>query len=234
MIFYLVVIFDQELKTVSSSYCIRQLFKQNYRSEESLDSKPIEFYVPDLDELGIMRSFQQVARNGGQFIVDRYYTITEHIQYPFRDRICTFGYNSHVYTIHYNTKEYTDEEAQNAVINKTIQHAESSSSDRKQVLDYLYTLSNSGLDRSQQKLVESILNKLSDSSHEAVECLGKKYGFSWREQQVAELVAEGKTTAEIASVLYITNKTVDFHRANIRKKLHLDSRISLSAFLMSL
>jgi hypothetical protein len=56
-----------------------------------------------------------------------------------------------------------------------------------------------------------------------------------REKQIASLIKEGKTSAEIAGVLVISQKTVDFHRANIRKKLGLNSSqddyTNLAAFL---
>ncbi len=229
-----IVVFDQNLKTVSSSYGLRKLFKKVYQNENILHAKPIEFYAPDLDDLGIMHSFQQIAQTGGQFIVDRYYTIANCIQHPFWDRICTFGYQSRVYTIHYNSTEQTNEEAQNKVLNRFVQDAESTISDQTQLLDCLYQLSNSGLEQSQQKLVDTIINSLCAPTLHAVELLGQENGLSARELQVANLVAEGKTTAEIASILYVTPKTVDFHRSNIRKKLHLDNRTSLSDFLMSL
>ena len=42
-----------------------------------------------------------------------------------------------------------------------------------------------------------------------------------REREVLKLVAEGKTSAEIASLLFISARTVQNHRANIMKKLNL-------------
>jgi two-component system response regulator NreC len=42
-----------------------------------------------------------------------------------------------------------------------------------------------------------------------------------RERETLKLVAEGKTSAEIASLLFISARTVQNHRANIMKKLNL-------------
>ncbi len=42
-----------------------------------------------------------------------------------------------------------------------------------------------------------------------------------RELQISALIKEGKTSKEIAEILCIAKKTVDYHRANIRKKLSL-------------
>jgi len=52
--------------------------------------------------------------------------------------------------------------------------------------------------------------------------------------QIAKFIKDGKTSKEIATVLCVTKKTVDFHRANIRKKLNLDSKkINLRTFLIT-
>ncbi|NIR14138.1 MAG: helix-turn-helix transcriptional regulator, partial [Desulfobacterales bacterium] len=42
-----------------------------------------------------------------------------------------------------------------------------------------------------------------------------------RERQILKLVAEGKTSEEIAGLLFISIRTVQNHRANIMKKLNL-------------
>lgn len=44
-----------------------------------------------------------------------------------------------------------------------------------------------------------------------------------RERQVLKLVAEGKTSKEIAEMLFISIRTVEHHRANFMKKLDLKS-----------
>src|SRR5207247_2128876 len=42
-----------------------------------------------------------------------------------------------------------------------------------------------------------------------------------RERQVAQLVAEGKSTKQVAALLAITPKTAEFHRARVMKKLNV-------------
>jgi DNA-binding NarL/FixJ family response regulator len=44
-----------------------------------------------------------------------------------------------------------------------------------------------------------------------------------REREVVQLVGEGRTSKEVASVLSVSVKTVESHRANIMRKLHLRS-----------
>jgi DNA-binding NarL/FixJ family response regulator len=58
-----------------------------------------------------------------------------------------------------------------------------------------------------------------------------------RETQIVSLIKEGKSSREIAKMLVVSKKTVDFHRANIRKKLGLQNdageRMNLVSYLMS-
>jgi DNA-binding NarL/FixJ family response regulator len=54
--------------------------------------------------------------------------------------------------------------------------------------------------------------------------------LSARELQVLELLRTGKTTKEIAVLLHLSSRTVDIHRANMKKKLKLRSGAELIAF----
>lgn len=53
-----------------------------------------------------------------------------------------------------------------------------------------------------------------------------------REREVLVLLAEGKTYQEVAETLFISVKTVDFHRANLMRKLNLHNRAELTRFAM--
>jgi DNA-binding NarL/FixJ family response regulator len=44
-----------------------------------------------------------------------------------------------------------------------------------------------------------------------------------REREIIQLVAEGRSNKEAASTLNISVKTIEAHRANIMRKLHLRS-----------
>lgn len=52
-----------------------------------------------------------------------------------------------------------------------------------------------------------------------------------RELQVAALVKQGDTSKEIAGKLCVTQKAIDYHRLNIRKKLELPRETSLQTYL---
>jgi DNA-binding CsgD family transcriptional regulator len=48
-----------------------------------------------------------------------------------------------------------------------------------------------------------------------------------RERQVLQLIAEGKTTKEVADVLGLSVKTADSHRTRIMQKLEIHETASL-------
>jgi DNA-binding NarL/FixJ family response regulator len=51
-----------------------------------------------------------------------------------------------------------------------------------------------------------------------------------REQEVVKLIAEGRTSEEIAETLVISKKTVERHRANILEKLGMRNRVELTRY----
>ena len=51
-----------------------------------------------------------------------------------------------------------------------------------------------------------------------------------RERQIVQLIAEGKTTKEIAAILNISVKTVETHRQRAMDKLNIDSIAGLTKF----
>lgn len=51
--------------------------------------------------------------------------------------------------------------------------------------------------------------------------------LSIREKEVLTLLAEGKSSKQIADLLYISLRTVDHHRANLKKKLKVQNIVDL-------
>ena len=51
-----------------------------------------------------------------------------------------------------------------------------------------------------------------------------------RERQVLQMVAGGNTSVEIAAKLFISQRTVEFHRANIMRKLGINTQHELTRY----
>jgi DNA-binding NarL/FixJ family response regulator len=52
--------------------------------------------------------------------------------------------------------------------------------------------------------------------------------LSQRQREVLQLVAEGKSMKEVASMMNVTTKTIDYHKARISKELGAHSRAELT------
>jgi two-component system response regulator NreC len=66
-------------------------------------------------------------------------------------------------------------------------------------------------------VVESYLNRQSDSENSPYSVL------TAREREVLQLIAEGKSTKVIALELFVSVKTVEWHRSQLMKKLRMQS-----------
>lgn len=80
-----------------------------------------------------------------------------------------------------------------------------------------------------QKITETVVDDYIRERH-PTEPLGK---LSNRERQILQLVAEGKSTADIARTLYLSPKTVDTYRSRLMQKLNIDGFAGLVKFAIA-
>jgi DNA-binding NarL/FixJ family response regulator len=72
-----------------------------------------------------------------------------------------------------------------------------------------------------------------ESTPNARRKVSKKRGsdrLSPRQREVLQLVAEGRANKEIAALLHVSEKTVDFHKSCIKRELMLNSTAELTQF----
>ena len=62
---------------------------------------------------------------------------------------------------------------------------------------------------------------------------GSAGSLSSRQREVLQLVAEGKATKEIASILCVSIKTIEFHKTNIMKELQLHTAAELTKYAIA-
>ena len=90
---------------------------------------------------------------------------------------------------------------------------------------YIEKLQQSKLKKRQKAYLEIIQTNLNDIiSPFARNFSSIYYRLTPQEIQIANLVKQGKTNKEIAAIMSLSLKTIEFHRTNIRKKLGLKTR----------
>jgi PAS domain S-box-containing protein len=106
---------------------------------------------------------------------------------------------------------------------------------KKLVVPYVEKLRKSRLSDEQASYVEILEDHLQDILSPFLRNLGTRHlNLTPKEVQVASLIREGKTSKEIAEVLGVSARAVDFHRDNIRIKLGIkNKKANLRSFLMS-
>jgi DNA-binding NarL/FixJ family response regulator len=80
-----------------------------------------------------------------------------------------------------------------------------------------------------QKITETVVDDYI-REHQPTDPLGK---LSSRERQILQLVAAGKSTADIAHTLFLSPKTVDTYRSRLMQKLDIDSLAGLVKFAIA-
>ena len=79
-----------------------------------------------------------------------------------------------------------------------------------------------------QMLVQMALTSLLRFEHETV--MPPEMKFSKREREILKWTAEGKTSAEIAIILSISENTVNFHQKNMQKKFNAPNKIQIACY----
>jgi PAS domain S-box-containing protein len=96
---------------------------------------------------------------------------------------------------------------------------------RELVLPYLEKLKKTSLNEKQASYLKVAESNLENIVSPFSKSLSEKFlNLTPTELQVANLIQQGRSTKEIAQLLFVSNRTVESHRKGIRKKLNLNNR----------
>jgi len=101
---------------------------------------------------------------------------------------------------------------------------------------FLEKLERSDLDAEQRECLAILRSSLNKVTSPAMQRLySDEHDLTPSELQVANLIRQGRKTKEIASLLNLSTRTIEFHRDNIRKKLGIrDRKTNLKSVLKSI
>ncbi|MGD9098277.1 MAG: LuxR C-terminal-related transcriptional regulator [Desulfobacterales bacterium] len=104
------------------------------------------------------------------------------------------------------------------------------------VFPYLEKLRTARLKLRERTLVEIVETHLKDIISPFLQQMANAdLVLTPQEMQVAALIRDGKSSKEIASILIVSEATVNFHRKNLREKFGLkNKRVNLRAYLLSM
>ncbi len=104
------------------------------------------------------------------------------------------------------------------------------------VLPYVEKLKAIPLGDKHRKYMDILESNLNEIVSPFLHSLSSRFlGFTPGEIQVANLIRHGKSTKEIAELLNLSIRTIEFHRANIRKKVGIkNKKENLRSYLLSI
>jgi len=108
--------------------------------------------------------------------------------------------------------------------------------DRRIYLPYIQKLKQGQLSEKDKTLVGIVDDHLNDIISPLMQSLSNAgVMLTPQEMQVLFLVKDGKTTSEIADILFVSEATISFHRKNLRDKPGLKNRqTNIRSFLLSM
>lgn len=220
-VFDYVAVFDENMNLTDCSRSCFELLKNKNSGKNFAVGKSLNVFVPDFGKRSLYHDFRLANDRNGYYEQDNFplhnpsiYSETSYVRFKMFQRESTIIYAAEDITvsIQYDIlqQKYLKLLAENEKLEALLTAANNHTSSESKSPDFKNN------DISFSKLLEN------------------QNDFSEREIEVAMLIIEGKSTREIAELLFLSTKTIDFHRINIRRKLGLtNSKKTLSACLLN-
>jgi Response regulator containing a CheY-like receiver domain and an HTH DNA-binding domain len=216
-VFDYVAVLDENLDLIDCSKSCFELLKNKNNGKDFAVGKSLNVFVPDFGKRSLSPEFRHANDRKGYYEQDNFplhnpsiYSETSYVRFKMFQRESIIIYAAEDITVNIQYDMLRQKYLKLLAENEKLEALLSTSTD-KQPTNF--------------KNSDIIISKL----------LEKQNDFTEREIEISMLIIEGNSTHEIAEQLYLSSKTIDFHRANIRKKLGLtNSKRSLSACLLNL
>ncbi|MDY0044223.1 MAG: PAS domain S-box protein, partial [Syntrophales bacterium] len=107
---------------------------------------------------------------------------------------------------------------------------------RELVIPYIEKLKSRQMDAEKKLLINMLENNLRDITSPFLRNMSlSQYNLTSKEIQVANLIREGKATKEIAKLLNLSTRSIEYHRDKIRNRLGLkNQKTNLRSYLLTL
>lgn len=257
------LIFNDRLQLIDLNRSCFKTLKDESLPKSMLIGRDIHFYLPDFKATGAFDKFMNISRCGGIFELDDYLINSSVNKDSIHVRLKMFISDNIIVTIGTDITEQKQNKEFLQRQDNRINELKQDCSNLKSALDvllkrleekhdeieknYYYNLEEmvfpmldilktTVLDNRQAAtldILESNLKTITDPFARLLN-IGKR-NFTQREIQIANLIRLGKTTKEISEMLHLSCKTVDFHRAGIRKRLDIkNTKDNLRSFLLAM
>jgi len=243
-----VLIFNPDLRAIYTNRSCLEFLEKPSPSTEFLLGKDFDVFAPDYRKIESWNQFMNLSTPTDNYSLDTYYAIGSIFRHPLYCKIQLMRNKDLLCAIVTETTEeviksdniirqevrLTEIEDYCQKLKSTVEVLIDQNREKayeterafinnleETVFPILDLLKASKLDEHQLSLLDVLYTNLNSPLNSYF----KKNSFeelSARESQIVNLIRLGKTTKEIANLLCLSTKTVDFHRSNIRRKLNVN------------
>lgn len=254
-----VLIFNQDLRAIYTNRTCLEFLDKPRSTNEFLVGREFCDFAPDYRNIESWNRFMSLSAPSDSYSLDEYYAIGTIFRHPLYCKVQLLRNKDLLCAIVTETTEdviKNDALKRQAVrlaeiedycnkLKNTIDVLIDRNKEKENEKSFIYNLEktvfpildmlkSSQLDEHQLALLDVLYANLNSP----IDSFFQKHsvdGLNAREAQIVNLIWLGKSTKDIANLLCLSTKTVEYHRANIRKKLNISkTSIDLGNFLHTL